>query len=60
MDCGGFMASIAQNVLRAVRHLGHSIGPPGPEGPDDQAKLQQSAVRREPEPGRQCPNPSVC
>ena len=36
------MASIAHNVLRAVFSLGHSIGPPGPEGPDDQAKLQQS------------------
>ena len=54
------MASIAHNVLKTVRHLGHSIGPPGPEGIDDHAKLQQSAIRREPEPGRQCPNLSVC
>ena len=35
VDCEGFMASIAHNVLKVVRSLGHGIGPTGSEGPDD-------------------------
>ena len=30
VDCEGFMASIAHNVLKAVRQLGLGTGPPGP------------------------------
>ena len=40
------MASIAHNVLKAVRSSGHGTGPTGPEGTDDHAKLQHSAIRR--------------
>ena len=36
------MASIAHNVLKTVRRLGHGIGPPGPEGIDNYANLPAS------------------
>ena len=35
VDCEGFMASIAHNVLKAARRLGSGTGPP-----EDQLKLQ--------------------
>ena len=42
VECEGFMASIAHNVLKAVRRLGSGTGPPGPEGSGGYAQFQQS------------------
>ena len=33
VDCEGYMAALAPNVLKMVRKLGHGIGPPGPALP---------------------------
>ena len=33
VDCEGFMAAIAHNVLKLVRRLGRAVGPPGPALP---------------------------
>ena len=41
VDCEGFMASFAHNVLKAVRRLGSGTGPPGPEGSGGYAQFQQ-------------------
>ena len=34
VDCEGYMASFAHNVLKAVRKLGRWTGPPGPASPN--------------------------
>ena len=41
VDCEGFMASIAHNVLKAVRRLGSGTGPPEPSGSGGYAQFQQ-------------------
>ena len=35
VDCEGYMAALAHNVLKMVRRLGRSGGPPGPAAPAD-------------------------
>ena len=35
MDCEGYMAALAPNVLKMLRRLGRSVGPPGPAAPAD-------------------------
>ena len=35
MDCEGYMAALAHNVLKMVRRLGLGVGPPGPVAPAD-------------------------
>ena len=42
VDCEGFMAPIAHNVVKAVRRLGLGTGPPGPHAPADCAQFLQS------------------
>ncbi len=32
VDCEGYMASLAHNLKKAVKHLGDSVDPPEPEG----------------------------
>ena len=34
VDCEGYMAALAHNVLKMVRRLGRGIGPPDPASPD--------------------------
>ena len=41
VDCEGFMASIAHNVLKAVRRLVPDTGPPGSSGSDGYAHSPQ-------------------
>ena len=48
VDCEGFMASIAHNVLKAVRRLGYGTGPPGTDDPDECGSLQQPQKSAEP------------
>ena len=33
VDCEGYMAALAHNILKTVRRLGHGVGPPGPVSP---------------------------
>ena len=33
MDCEGYMAALAHNVLKMVRRLGPGVGLPGPASP---------------------------
>ena len=49
VDCEGFMASIAHNILKAVRRLGQGTGPSYPAAPDGPAQLRQSSIQE-----RQC------
>ena len=35
VDCEGYMAAVAHNLLKMVRRLGRSVGPPGPVVPTD-------------------------
>ena len=35
VDCEGYMAALAHNVLKMVRKLGRGVGPPGPVAPAD-------------------------
>ncbi len=35
VDCEGYMAALAHNVLKMVRRLGRGVGPPGPVSPAD-------------------------
>ena len=35
MDCEGYMAALAHNVLKMVRRLGRGVGPPGLVTPAD-------------------------
>ena len=42
VDCEGSMASIAHNVVKAVRRLGLGTGPSGPHAPADCAQFLQS------------------
>ncbi len=35
VDCEGYMAALAHNVLKMVRRLGWGVGPPGPVAPAD-------------------------
>ena len=35
VDCEGYMAALAHNVLKMVRRLGRGVGPPGPVMPAD-------------------------
>jgi len=35
VNCEGYMASFAHNVLKMVRKLGRGVGPPGPLAPAD-------------------------
>ena len=35
VDCEGYMAALAHNVLKMVRKLGRGVGPPGPAAPAD-------------------------
>ena len=35
VDCEGYMAALAHNVLKMVRRLGRGVGPPGPVAPAD-------------------------
>ena len=44
-DCGRFLASIAHNVLKAVRRLGHSTRPPDLDGPHGPKHLEWSSVQ---------------
>lgn len=37
MDCEGFMASIAHNLLKAIRRLAPNTGPPGRSDSDGYA-----------------------
>ena len=41
VDCEGFMASIAHNVLKTVRRLGSGTGSPEPSGSGGYAQFQQ-------------------
>ena len=41
VDCEGFMASIAHNVLKGIRRLAQGVGPPGPSGSGDHVHSQQ-------------------
>ena len=43
VDCEGFMAAIAHNVLKAVRRLGKGTGPPEHSVPDQAADAKASA-----------------
>ena len=54
VDCEGFMASIAHNVLKAVRRLGSGTGPPGSDGSGGYAQCQQLVSS-----GERCPVPPV-
>ena len=49
VDCEGFMASIAHNLLKALRRLGHGAGPPQPADLDGCARSHRLALRE-----RQC------
>lgn len=42
VDCEGFMASIAHNVLKGIRRLAQGVGPPGPSSSGDYAHSQHS------------------
>ena len=35
VDCEGYMAALAHNVLKMIRKLGRGVGPPGPMAPAD-------------------------
>ncbi len=35
VDCEGYMAALAHNVLKMVRRLGRGVGPPSPVAPAD-------------------------
>ena len=35
VDCEGYMAALAHNVLKMVRRLGRGVGPPGSVAPAD-------------------------
>ena len=35
VDCEGYMAALAHNVLKMVRRLGRGVEPPGPVAPAD-------------------------
>ena len=35
VDCEGYMAALAHNVLKMVRRLGRGVGPPDPVAPAD-------------------------
>ena len=48
VDCEGFMASIAHNLLKAVRRLSHGAGPPGPDMPNDYPHRREAASSDEP------------
>ena len=50
VDCEGFMASIAHNVLKAVRRLGSGTGPPEPSGSGGYAQCRQAVSS-----GDRCP-----
>ena len=54
VDCGRFMASIAHNVLKAVRRLGSGTGPPEPDVSGGYAQCQQPASS-----GERCPGAPV-
>ena len=58
VDCEGFMASIAHNVVKAVRRLGLGTGPPGPHAPAGCAQFLQSRHSGEPSVGP--PHPHTC
>ena len=40
VECEGFMASIAHNLLKAIRQLGSTTGPPEPSGSGDPRRFQ--------------------
>ena len=50
VDCEGFMASIAHNVLKAVRRLGSGTGLPEPSGSGGYAQCRQAVSS-----GDRCP-----
>ena len=54
VDCEGFMASIAHNVLKAVGRLGSGTGPPGSDSSGGYAQCQQLVSS-----GDRCPVPPV-
>ena len=58
VDCEGFMASIAHDVVKAVRRLGLGTGPPGPHAPADCAQFLQSRHPGEHSVG--LPHPHTC
>ena len=35
VDCEGYMAALAHNVLKMMRKLGRGVWPPGPVAPED-------------------------
>ena len=39
VECEGYMAALAHNVLKMVRKLGRGVGPPGPVSPVDAVAL---------------------
>ena len=45
VDCEGYMAALAHNVLKMVRRLGHGAGPPGPVSPAIDGNKQSSGRR---------------
>ena len=57
VDCEGSMAPVAHNLLKALRRLGHGIGPPAPNGPCGIAELQPPVSRGEAWPN--CSRPSL-
>ena len=58
VDCEGFMASVAHNVLKAVRRPGHCTGPPGPDGPNEYPRHREAASSANPVSAIPCPNPA--
>ena len=51
VDCEGFMASIAHNVLKAVRRLDSDTGPPGSDNSGGYAQFQSPVSS-----GERCPS----
>ena len=48
VDCEGYMAALAHNVLKMTRRLGHGVGPPGSASPAKILLVAQRTLQRIP------------